>query len=479
MTSLLPPLDTILPRIDQCLTPAPVLSFVATLADQAAVTPAEIRLFLTLLLAYPIALTWRAMPPGPNGLFRHLFSLLLGTWLLQFLNGYQAILNIASALACYLLMAILGPRSATPVAFLAIAILSAGHLYRQYTDYLGWTLDWTLVAMVTTQKLMGLAYNLKDAHHPSATSDQKARSVSTLPSLLQFLSFILFPANIAIGPAFEYADYNAFATGAKVSPSPYLPGLWRLLQGLFFFAAHTVISFYFPCAKMLTDPNFFKSGHLLSRYAAVWVALLAVRFKYYFGWKIAEGSACMSGLGYNGIDKATGKPRWDRLENINVWKYETSQSLRTSSQNWNKTTNLWLRRYVYDRAPSSVNLYFTYLVSALWHGFYPGYYLFFLSVAAATVVHRQVRRTIRPRFMAPDGKTPGPFKPLYDVLSAIATSVTVNYFIMSFVMLAFDLSMAAFRGFGFYGHWVLLISLVVFNSGLIRPPAKKIPEKTQ
>lgn len=465
--------------IDQMFTPPVLLAAVDKLADVAAVSTAEVRLFLSLLGAYPLAMTWRAMPPGPGGLFRHVFSVVVGFWMLQFVNGYQWVLNLGSCLFCYMLMSILGPHSARTVSFVAMGILASGHLYRQITDYLGWTLDWTLIAMVTTQKVMGLAYNVQDGADSEATDEQKSRSVKELPSLLHFLSFILFPANVTIGPSFEYADYQAFAEGSKVSPPPYLPGTWRLAQGLFFFVAHTGIALKFPCQRLLGDKQFFETGSFFSRYATIWVALLGVRFKYYFGWKIAEGSACMAGLGYNGIDKASGSHRWDRVENINVWAYETSQSLRISSQNWNKTTNLWLRRYVYDRAPRGVNLYFTYLVSAFWHGFYPGYYMFFLSVAAATVVHRQVWRTIRPRFMAADGKTGGPLQSVYNLFSALTTNVTLNYFIMSFVMLAFNQSVAAFRGFGFYGHWVLLVSLIVFNSDFIRPPAKKLPAKAE
>lgn len=467
---------------DQCLTPSPLLSIVNSLAETAAVTPAEIRLFLCLLVAYPIALTWRSLPTTNNGMLRHIFSVLVGGWMLQFINGYQAVLNIGSCLLCYLCMWALGPNHARIVSLIAMLMLGCGHLYRQMTDYLGWTLDWTLVAMVTTQKIMGLAYNVQDGvvdDSEHVTAEQKARSVEKLPNVVEFFSFILFPANVAIGPAFEYSDYVAFANGTLSSPSPYLPGLWRLFQGLFYFATHMVIKGKFSCIDLLQSKEFFESGSFVSRYLKIWVALLGVRFKYYFGWKIAEGSACMSGLGYNGVDKGTGKNRWDRVENINVWRYETSQSLRTSSQNWNKTSNLWLRRYVYDRAPRSVNLYFTYLVSAFWHGFYPGYYLFFLCAAMATVVHRQVRKTIRPRFMLPDGKTPGPFKGLYDILSMLATTITLNYFIMSFVMLSFTLSVDAFRSFGFYGHWALLLSLVVFNSGLIQPPKKKVVSKSE
>lgn len=459
---------------DQYFTPAPVLSMVNSLADTAAVTPAEIRLFLCLLCAYPIALTWRALPSTSNGAFRHIFSVVVGGWVLQFINGYQAIFNIGSCLLCYLLMWTLGPNSARIVSFVAMMTLALGHLYRQITDYLGWTLDWTLVAMVTTQKIMGLAYNVQDGVSPHTTPEEKARSVPKLPNIIEYFSFILFPASVAIGPSFEYADYAAFANGTLSSPPPYLPGIWRLLQGLFFFGAHVAITSKFPCAALLQSKQFFESGTFLSRYISIWIALFAVRCRYYFGWKIAEGSACMSGLGYNGMDKVSGQHRWNRVENINVWKYETSQSLRTSSQNWNKTTNLWLRRYVYDRAPRTIKLYFTYLVSAFWHGFYPGYYLFFLSAALATVVHRQVRRNVRPHFIADDGKTPGPYKPFYNFLSALATTITINYFIMSFVMLGFQLSMDAFRGFGFYGHWVLLASLILFQTGAIRPPMTKI-----
>lgn len=463
--------------LDQALTPAFVLAAVDNLAAAASATAAEVRLFLCLLAAYPLALTWRALPGGPQ--VRHIFSVVVGFWMIQFVNGVGCIFNIAAVLLCYCVLHIRGPKSARLVSVLAMAILASGHLYRQITDYLGWTLDWTLIAMITTQKVMGLSFNIQDGVDPNATKEQKDLSVAKLPSLLEYMSFILFPANVTIGPSFEYSDYIAFAERRMTAPPPYLPALTRLAQGLFYFVVHSIIVLKFPCAAMLSDKNFFVTGNFGTRYAAVWIALVGVRLKYYFGWKIAEGAACMSGLGYNGVDKVTGNEKWDRVENINVLKYETSQSLRQSSQEWNKTTNMWLRRYVYDRAPPSYNLYFTYLVSAFWHGFYPGYYLFFLSTSLCASVHRQVRRNIRPYFMASDGKTPGPYKALYDILSAIATSMTINYFIMSFVVLALDRSVAAFRGFGFFGHYVLLAAIFIFRFGMIRPPAKPIDAKLQ
>lgn len=53
-------------------------------------------------------------------------------------------------------------------------------------------------------------------------------------------------------------------------------------------------------------------------------------------------------------------------------------------------TNRWLRIVVYDRVrkyPTAL----TYALSALWHGFYPGYYMTFASGALFTIAGRTVR----------------------------------------------------------------------------------------
>lgn len=43
-------------------------------------------------------------------------------------------------------------------------------------------------------------------------------------------------------------------------------------------------------------------------------------------------------------------------------------------------------------------------MSAFWHGFYSGYYTFFLPTAALTVAARELRRIVRP-FFCKDEKT--------------------------------------------------------------------------
>ena len=58
-------------------------------------------------------------------------------------------------------------------------------------------------------------------------------------------------------------------------------------------------------------------------------------------------------------------------------------NVRELMQNWNMGVQRWLRDYVYMRQvrPDGRPLWYanimTYMVSAMWHGFYPGYYLTF------------------------------------------------------------------------------------------------------
>ncbi len=61
--------------------------------------------------------------------------------------------------------------------------------------------------------------------------------------------------------------------------------------------------------------------------------------------------------------------------------------------NWHITTSLWLRRIAYDRLPKGKTLG-VFVLSAFWHGFYPGYYFTFVLAAFMIYVGRGVRKLI-------------------------------------------------------------------------------------
>lgn len=54
--------------------------------------------------------------------------------------------------------------------------------------------------------------------------------------------------------------------------------------------------------------------------------------------------------------------------------------------------------YIY-RMRRPWNLYYTFVISAFWHGFYPGYYLFFVTMSVVTSIHRKVGIHLHTRFL--------------------------------------------------------------------------------
>ena len=140
---------------------------------------------------------------------------------------------------------------------------------------------------------------------------------------------------------------------------------------------------------------------------------------------------------------------------MDILGFEFSQSIRAASRAWNKGTQNWLERYVYTRTGNS--LMATYFISAFWHGFYPGYYLFFMSrkwlfgstvcaarsnesfilcaaVPLATAVNRLAFKRLRPHFIEADGSF-GAKKKFYDILSYLVTLFAMHYFVMPFQVL--------------------------------------------
>jgi len=71
---------------------------------------------------------------------------------------------------------------------------------------------------------------------------------------------------------------------------------------------------------------------------------------------------------------------------INEWDVEFSHDVKDFLGAWNISVHKWLKYYVYLRMMKKDNkglqivpILTTFVVSAVWHGFYPGYFLFFIS----------------------------------------------------------------------------------------------------
>ena len=61
--------------------------------------------------------------------------------------------------------------------------------------------------------------------------------------------------------------------------------------------------------------------------------------------------------------------------------------------NWHIQTSLWLRTIAFERMPRGKTMG-VFMLSAFWHGFYPGYYITFSLIAFLIYIGRGVSELI-------------------------------------------------------------------------------------
>ncbi|VDK89416.1 unnamed protein product [Dibothriocephalus latus] len=179
-------------------------------------------------------------------------------------------------------------------------------------------------------------------------------------------------------------------------------------------------------------------------------------------WKTGFG-CLLGGLGFSGLDDHL-VPQYKLAESFHFTKAEFPGSIKELADNWNVQTLQWLRLSVFERLPKQFRVVGVFVLSTIWHGFYPGYYLFFGSMLWYMWVGRIFRRKVRPWMLShlPDTKWTAAKTPsgsafrgsseIYDIITRVVTYFFVNYTAVAFVMLSFEGSLIAWRNFYFLGH---------------------------
>lgn len=313
-------------------------------------------------------------------------------------------------------------------------------------DPYGWTMDFTGPQMMLTVKLSAVAFSYHDGAVPEDTliAELRPLRLASCPSLVELAGFVyFFPAFLA-GPVFSMRDYKAFADGSLFggrARAPLVPALTRLGQACLCIGISMWAGSLWPQSVYFSSE--FLSWSLARRVGYVYLAQAAFRFRYYFGFLLGEGAAVASGLGFNGVDAATGREKWDRVASVRIWQIETSQTFKATVENWNIGVAAWLKLYVYLRlAPASGPVPFsvvlvTNLMGAFWHGFYPGYYIAFMLGSVCTETARLIRRKVRPAVV----ELGGAVKLGYDLAGWVLCVVVMAFGSVPFTILQLDRAM--------------------------------------
>ncbi|QRV87504.1 endoplasmic reticulum membrane protein [Ceratobasidium sp. AG-Ba] len=470
--------------------------------------PDQIKLIFCFLVAYPLSSIYVKIPKNQPQI-KHAFNIGASLFfLIPLLRLYWGTVHVlVSTMFTYIVAARVQSERMPWIVFgFVMSHLLINHAYR--TWYLSLDdIEITGTQMVLVMKLSTFAWNVYDGRRSKEVLDpsQLATRVTEYPGLLEFLGYAFYFPGFLIGPAFEFNSYRALidesiftatappqingpktdnASNTKVPSGRNRAAYTKLLQGLVFLLLFS-----------LFGPKFTHAQTLEPQWAAkpFWYRLLNIqivgffaRTKYYGAWLLTDGATILTGLGFNGYT-ALGKPRWDKAANLHITNIEFAPNFKVLLDNWNINTNVWLRNCIYKRVtpkgtrPGFRSSMLTFLTSALWHGFYGGYYLTFVLGGFIQTVARQCRTYLRPLFTPPLLSPPPPKgqkpaktalppppptlpKRIYDVLGVVSTQLILNYATAPFCLLTVSASFKCWKNLGWYGHIMVLVPLVFFMS---------------
>ncbi|KAM4568230.1 lysophospholipid acyltransferase 1 [Fundulus diaphanus] len=440
--------------------------------------------FLACQLFALVAAFWFRLylsPKHANPMVRHAVAALLGIAFLLFCFGWYSAHILAVVAVNYLLIIKADINNVHRYSMVtAMGYLTACHVTRVFIYNYGiLSTDFSGPLMIVTQKITTLAFQLHDGmckKGEGLTSEQKRLAIHVRPSLIEYLSYNLNFLSVLVGPCSSYKDYVDFIEGRHISwrlkqhpaacngqngydktpePSPRDAVCRKLLVCCGCITFFLVITRRLPITYN-ADEHFVSHASFLTRLTYAFFSIQAARPKFYFAWTLADAVNNAAGYGFMGMDES-GKPSWDLVSNLNIIGIETATSFKTFIDNWNIQTGIWLKTVCYDRAPKH-RLALTFILSALWHGVYPGYYFTFLTAIPITIAARAIRRSVRHYFLGSRSMKLG-----YDVVTWAATQLAICYTVMPFLLLSVDHTVVYYRSMYFHVHVISILAAVALH----------------
>jgi lysophospholipid acyltransferase len=404
---------------------------------------------ICIFMAYPLALFYRKFLR--SSFLKHCFAIIIGVLFCTNLFQMWDIAHILLSSTLTLLISMYFPLNWKPdilVFVLCLLQLSFLHIYRMWTYWMSWTVDVTGVMMLLTIKMTSFSFDYVEKRknsifaqqNSSVFSDEKKSNTEHV-NILEWFGYIFFFPSLLTGPTSSFDDYVKYVN----EPVDTDAELRQIRKSTFNRSLYLIVVVLlglrlFPISFLYNDA--FAKYSFLNKLLYAYIAMLVIRCKYYFAWTIAKASCLAAGLSQ------------EVSTNIKIYEVEFAQNPREVMSNWNICSSNWLKTHIYSRlvksgTSTSIATFCTNMVSAFWHGFYPGYYLTFLMGGLLTEVAKGIRRSVRPYFL--NGYT----LKIYETVATLCTILFVMYFSIPFQVYGLKESFGAWYNLYFFGHIVM------------------------
>ncbi|GAB0095307.1 lysophospholipid acyltransferase 7 [Sergentomyia squamirostris] len=260
-----------------------------------------------------------------------------------------------------------------------------------------------LIQMILTLKLIGLAFQAKDASRKlkKATKEE----LENIPyyekelaeiNITRIFGYSFNYVGVLTGPYMTYRTYrDPFVVNysSKKNGDRYCneATMEKFKSIPIFLALYLFVSYLWPIGGIFKD-EFYTEKSILYRLWYVWPVFFIFRMRMYIGLTLSECVCAAAGVGMypkqwtptpgkGPTTEVNKKPTdddeydFETIRNNDVYTTETCWSFRQAMKSWNMCVQYWLVMVVYKRFPiRKIRTAATLLVSAYWHGVNPGYY---------------------------------------------------------------------------------------------------------
>jgi lysophospholipid acyltransferase len=443
----------------------------------------QLRYAFCMFTLFPFCILYQKYSRYLNENFKHTISIVYGICVSMYCFGiFSPFHSLFTTTVVYLIMKKFKDKSGYIVFTFCMLYMSYVHIYRMWYNWMIWSIDVSGTQMLITIKLTSFAFEYADSFENESSSTHK--NPIEVPSFLYWMGYIYFFPSFLTGPVISYNQYIAFITNYTNTIYPesdvILPKALNIAKLSFLYVITMYLGRNFKMLYM-TTVEFATNYNILQRLLYSIVTSFIIRCRFYFAWTFSYACFIACGLTtdphVNSLMMSTTTTTDNSIGlNVNPLSIEFAQNIYELTNNWNICTNEWLKEHIYKRAvkmnfSKQKSTYITNFVSAIWHGFYPGYMLSFIFTGMVTEIGRRIRSNIRPYFLHSKY-----VKILYDIICIISMCILLAYLGIPFQVYSFSLSFKAWYNLYFIGHLMLIggIGLLYFVPDINHTSQKKL-----
>ena len=440
------------------MTSYPGCQFFLPLSEAVSIPLDQLNLVISLFSALPIAVLFKHFCSRSkcSSKTRHLVSILGGFAILLFMIGLRQttqLFCITTIIFAIITLPMFKQISHHLTLAFSMSVLASAHITRLFSGLETDNIDWTIPFLIFVQKFTGIAYSLQDGRTEKYENlpekgYRKQYAVRKPPTALEFYSYIFNFYGVFAGPNSFFVDFIDFIENRQEKVTNTKMVIGKCFAGVLFIILSEIGMKLLPASLMsdASQVSEFSFGYILLYSVG---CIYPIRFKFYFFWLLADSINNAAGFGYNNSTKT-----WDLLSNIKPLELETCDNVKTWTRFWNIQTAKWLRLVVFERSSKTYRNQLTYLLSVVWHGFFPGYYVLFILGYFTTEAHKKVNKFLTPWF---DKNYPR----LYKLLCVLTLHVVVSYGVLNHVSLTFERVLIYNKHCFGYGYLIIFAGLMI------------------